>query len=295
MKFYWTYTQENPMQIKSFLAKQGISKKMLAKIKFQGGKITVNLQEKNVRYELQLGDQLEISLPKEEPHELLQVDNHPLSIVFEDKHLLIVNKPAGVPSIPAQYHPNGTMANRVKHYLQSQNYENQVVHTVTRLDKDTSGLMLFAKHGFAHAKLDQQLQKKQLIKKYTALVSGKHHELPLHGVISQPIARQEDSIMKRTIDPEGKYAKTEFWVKRQLTEASLVDIQLHTGRTHQIRVHFESLGCPLLGDDLYGGDSSHLIDRQALHCQELIFMHPFTGKELHFTAPLPKDMKAIIT
>lgn len=295
MKFYWTYTQENPMQIKSFLAKQGISKKILAKIKFQGGKITVNLQEKNVRYELQLGDQLEISLPKEEPHELLQVDNHPLSIVFEDEHLLIVNKPAGVPSIPAQYHPNGTMANRVKHYLQSQNYENQVVHTVTRLDKDTSGLMLFAKHGFAHAKLDQQLQKKQLIKKYTALVSGKHHELPLHGVISQPIARQEGSIMKRTIDPEGKYAKTEFWVKRQLTEASLVDIQLHTGRTHQIRVHFESLGCPLLGDDLYGGDSSHLIDRQALHCQELIFMHPFTGKELHFTAPLPKDMKAIIT
>lgn len=295
MKFYWTYTQENPMQIKSFLAKQGISKKMLAKIKFQGGKITVNLQEKNVRYELQLGDQLEISLPKEEPHELLQVDNYPLSIVFEDEHLLIVNKPAGVPSIPAQYHPNGTMANRVKYYLQSQNYENQVVHTVTRLDKDTSGLMLFAKHGFAHAKLDQQLQKKQLIKKYTALVSGKHHELPLHGVISQPIARQEGSIMKRTIDPEGKYAKTEFWVKRQLTEASLVDIQLHTGRTHQIRVHFESLGCPLLGDDLYGGDSSHLIDRQALHCQELIFMHPFTGKELHFTAPLPKDMKAIIT
>lgn len=295
MKFYWTYTQENPMQIKSFLAKQGISKKMLAKIKFQGGKITVNLQEKNVRYELQLGDQLEISLPKEEPHELLQADNHPLSIVFEDEHLLIVNKPAGVPSIPAQYHPNGTMANRVKYYLQSQNYENQVVHTVTRLDKDTSGLMLFAKHGFAHAKLDQQLQKKQLIKKYTALVSGKHHELPLHGVISQPIARQEGSIMKRTIDPEGKYAKTEFWVKRQLTEASLVDIQLHTGRTHQIRVHFESLGCPLLGDDLYGGDSSHLIDRQALHCQELIFMHPFTGKELHFTAPLPKDMKAIIT
>lgn len=295
MKFYWTYTQENPMQIKSFLAKQGISKKMLAKIKFQGGKITVNLQEKNVRYELQLGDQLEISLPKEEPHELLQVDNYPLSIVFEDEHLLIVNKPAGVPSIPAQYHPNGTMANRVKHYLQSQNYENQVVHTVTRLDKDTSGLMLFAKHGFAHAKLDQQLQKKQLIKKYTALVSGKHHELPLHGVISQPIARQEGSIMKRTINPEGKYAKTEFWVKRQLTEASLVDIQLHTGRTHQIRVHFESLGCPLLGDDLYGGDSSHLIDRQALHCQELIFMHPFTGKELHFTAPLPKDMKAIIT
>lgn len=295
MKFYWTYTQENPMQIKSFLAKQGISKKMLAKIKFQGGKITVNLQEKNVRYELQLGDQLEISLPKEEPHELLQADNHPLSIVFEDEHLLIVNKPAGVPSIPAQYHPNGTMANRVKYYLQSQNYENQVVHTVTRLDKDTSGLMLFAKHGFAHAKLDQQLQKKQLIKKYTALVSGKHHELPLHGVISQPIARQEGSIMKRTINPEGKYAKTEFWVKRQLTEASLVDIQLHTGRTHQIRVHFESLGCPLLGDDLYGGDSSHLIDRQALHCQELIFMHPFTGKELHFTAPLPKDMKAIIT
>lgn len=295
MKFYWTYTQENPMQIKSFLAKQGISKKMLAKIKFQGGKITVNLQEKNVRYELQLGDQLEISLPKEEPHELLQADNHPLSIVFEDEHLLIVNKPAGVPSIPAQYHPNGTMANRVKYYLQSQNYENQVVHTVTRLDKDTSGLMLFAKHGFAHAKLDQQLQKKQLIKKYTALVSGKHHELPLHGVISQPIARQEGSIMKRTIDPEGKYAKTEFWVKRQLTEASLVDIQLHTGRTHQIRVHFESLGCPLLGDDLYGCDSSHLIDRQALHCQELIFMHPFTGKELHLTAPLPKDMKAIIT
>lgn len=294
MEFHWIYPETQPLQIKAFLSKQGISKKMLAKIKFQGGTITVNGQEENVLYQLQPQDQLTIQIPQEKPHELLQADDLPLSIVFEDEHLLVVNKPAGVPSIPAQYHPNGTMANRVKYYLCAQNYENQVVHIVTRLDKDTSGLMIFAKHGFAHAKLDQQLREKQLIKKYAALVSGNHLKLPLHDVICQPIARAKDSIMKRTVDPEGKDAKTEYWVKKQLPEASLVEIQLHTGRTHQIRVHFEFLGCPLLGDDLYGAEPSDLMDRQALHCQELFLVHPFTEERLHFTAPLPEDMAAVL-
>lgn len=294
MKFHWTYPQEPPLQIKAFLAKQGISKKMLAKIKFQGGKIIVNHQEVNVLYSLQPQDHLTIQIPPEPPHEILQADDLPLTIVFEDEHLLVVNKPAGVPSIPAQYHPNGTMANRVKYYLCAQNYENQVVHIVTRLDKDTSGLMIFAKHGFAHAKLDQQLREKQLIKKYAALVSGNHQELPDHGIICQPIARAKDSIMKRTIDPAGKYAKTEYWVKERHPNVTQVDIQLHTGRTHQIRVHFASLDCPLLGDGLYGAEPTDWIERQALHCQELFLTHPFTGEQMHFTAPLPKDMAAVL-
>ena len=109
-------------------------------------------------------DTVTIVIPDEGEHETVLLDETPIEIVYEDQHLLIVNKPAGIASIPAQYHPNGTMANRVKAYYKQQGYQDQVIHVVTRLDRDTSGLMLFAKHGFAHAKLDVQLRQKQLIK-----------------------------------------------------------------------------------------------------------------------------------
>lgn len=294
MKFQWTYIGDTPLQIKTFLKNNGISKKMLAKIKFQGGKITVDQVEQNVLFYLKNGQIIEIDIPSEKPHETLLADDIPIDIIFEDEHLLIVNKPAGIPSIPAQYHPRGTMANRVKHYICQQNYENQVVHIVTRLDKDTSGLMIFAKHGFAHAKLDQQLRQKTLIKKYWALVSDPHHSLHTHDTICLPIARTDGSIMQRTVADDGKYAETEYWLQTVFEKMSLVDIQLHTGRTHQIRVHFSAIGCPLLGDDMYGGLLLPNMQRQALHCHELHLIHPFTQEKLQFTIPLPNDMENVI-
>ncbi|KAF1302104.1 RluA family pseudouridine synthase [Candidatus Enterococcus willemsii] len=293
MKFMYTYQKDEPQQLKFFLKEQGISKGLLAKIKFQGGHLFVNGCEQNVLYLLTLGDQICVVTPDEAEHETLLLDETPIEIVFEDEHLLLVNKPAGVSSIPAQYHPNNTMANRVKAYYKRRGYADQVVHVVTRLDRDTSGLMLFAKHGFAHAKLDVQLRKKEIIKKYQALLCGNIAELQEHGRIELPIGRDLTSIIKRQVTEDGRFAETEYWLSAKNDTLAFVDIQLHTGRTHQIRVHFSAIGCPLVGDDMYGGTMALSLVRQALHCRHLQFRHPFTNEQLVFDCPLPEDMKAI--
>jgi 23S rRNA pseudouridine1911/1915/1917 synthase len=293
VEFNWTYHEQTPLLVRTFLKHQGISKKLLAKIKFQGGKILVNRAEQNVLFSLKAHDIVTVVIPDEAPHETLLADDVPIDIVFEDEHLLVVNKPAGIASIPAQYHPRGTMANRVKAYYVAQGYANQVVHVVTRLDRDTSGLMLFAKHGFAHSKLDQSLQQKRFVKKYQALVSGEVVSLRDHGTISLPIGRDLSSLLKRQVIETGQKAETEYWLEKRNKRCALVDIQLHTGRTHQIRVHFSAIDCPLLGDDLYGGAMDQGIDRQALHCYPLSFPHPFDAKRLSFELPLAEDMADI--
>ncbi|MGX7163209.1 RluA family pseudouridine synthase [Enterococcus massiliensis] len=295
MKFTYTFQKDQPQKVKFFLKEQGISKGLLAKIKFRGGQIFVNDQIENVLYSLTANDTVTIVIPDEGEHETMLVDPTPIDIVFEDEHLLIVNKPAGISSIPAQYHPNQTMANRVKAYYQKQNYPDQVIHVVTRLDRDTSGLMVFAKHGFAHAKLDNQLREKKFFKKYQALVSGELSTLKAHDEIILPIARDYTSLLKRKVDETGRYAKTEYWLEKRNESMALVDIQLHTGRTHQIRVHFAAIGCPLLGDELYEGRLDLGIMRQALHCYELHFYHPFTNELLEFYQELPQDMQQLAT
>ncbi|MFD2304984.1 RluA family pseudouridine synthase [Enterococcus termitis] len=294
MEFSWIVEQEEPQQVKYFLKEQGISRGLLAKIKFQGGKIEVNQSVENVLFKLSLGDQVKVTIPDEKEHETLLVDDKPIEIVFEDAHYLVVDKPAGVASIPSQYHPNGTMANRVKAYYKRQGYKNQVIHVVTRLDRDTTGLMLFAKHGFAHAMLDQELRKKNVVKIYQALVGGQVEKLSKHGMIDQPIGRDLSSILKRTVVATGQQAETEYWLMKRSTDRALVNIQLHTGRTHQIRVHFEAIGCSLLGDEMYGGKMDLGIKRQALHCCQLSFIHPFTKEPMKLTSPLAKDMKEIV-
>lgn len=296
MEFNWVFNKEEPQQIKYYLKKQGVSRGLLAKVKFQGGLIKVNQEEQNVLYLLQPGDRLTMTIPAEAEHETLVPDETPIEVVFEDDHYLIVNKPVGVASIPAQYHPRGTMAHRVKHYIMAQGYENLVVHVVTRLDRDTSGLMLFAKHGFAHALMDNELRTKKLVKKYQALVTGQVSQLAAHSQIDLDIARDLTSLIKRQALPKGQGhpSLTEYWLKVSGEKVALVDIQLHTGRTHQIRVHFSAIGCPLLGDDLYGGPLDAGIERQALHCGELSFTHPFTKEEIICRLPLPEDMATVL-
>ncbi|MGM0219985.1 RluA family pseudouridine synthase [Enterococcus sp. AZ126] len=294
MEFNWIFKKKETQQVKFFLKEQGISKGLLAKIKFQGGKIEVNQSVENVLFKLSFGDQVKITIPDEREHETLLVDDVPIDIIFEDAHYLVVNKPAGIASIPAQYHPNGTMANRVKAYFKAQNYQDQVIHVVTRLDRDTTGLMLFAKHGFAHAMVDQELRKKEVVKIYQALVAGEVSHLKEHDTIERPIGRDLSSILKRTVVETGQQAETEYWLMKRNEDQALVNIQLHTGRTHQIRVHFEAVGCPLLGDDMYGGKMDRGIQRQALHCCQLSFIHPFTKQRLELTSPLEADMKKIV-
>ena len=153
--------------------------------------------------------------------------------------------------------------------------------------------MLFAKHGYAHARLDKQLQSRSIEKRYLALVKGAG-DLEKEGDIIAPIARDEDSIITRRVAKGGKYAHTSYKILEQYGNIYLIDIHLHTGRTHQIRVHFSHIGFPLLGDDLYGGSLSDGITRQALHCHSLNFYNPFNGEEVGRASPLPDDFQTVI-
>lgn len=293
MRFSWT-VDEDKITLKRFLNNQGVSRRLLAKIKFQGGTLLVNKQVRNTKFEVKLGDIVTIIIPDEGEHETMLPFESSLDIVYEDEHLLIVNKPTEVASIPSQYHKNGTMANYVKYYYNQQNYVNRVIHVVTRLDRDTTGLMMFAKHGFAHAMMDKQLQSGELKKYYHALVGGDLSRLSEHEMIDLPIGRDETSIIKRCVIEGGQQALTEYTLVEKNQDIAQVSVQLHTGRTHQIRVHFSEIGCPLIGDELYGGDLTKGLNRQALHCQKLVFLHPFTREELTFELPLPNDMKELI-
>lgn len=291
MNFSWTVGEQAPEDVKAFLKEKGVSRRMLAKVKFHGGELRVNDQLVRVREVLQKGDRVCVTMPIEAGNPYLTTSEKPLDILFEDEHYLVVNKPVGVVSVPSPAQREETMANRVKGYIEREKYEHQTVHVITRLDKDTSGVMLFAKHGLAHSMMDKQLREKTLTKMYEALVEG---QVVLdHGWVNAPIARSESSIIERKVKAEGKSSLSEYWVEERFSEHTKVTVQLHTGRTHQIRVHFSHIGHPLVGDDLYGGSISFL-ERQALHCKTCSFFHPFLEEEVTVHAPLPKDMAHVI-
>lgn len=291
MEFSFTNHVENAM-VKSLLKNHGVSKKLLASVKFDGGKILVNDVEQNAIFRLKINDIVKIIVPDEPDNPFLLADDEPIDVVFEDEHYLIVNKPAGKPSITGSLHPHGAMSNLVKGYIQRQKYPNQTVHLITRLDRDTSGLIFFSKHSYAHAVIVHPKFKDSLVKRYFALVKSDGN-LPEIGEIDQPIGRREGSIIERMVREDGKPAKTSYQSVLTKNDLNLLDVTLHTGRTHQIRVHFSHLGYPLIGDDLYGGDHE-LMNRQALHCHHLEFIHPFTNEKVEIELDLPEDMKNLL-
>ncbi|MDZ5470367.1 RluA family pseudouridine synthase [Bacillus sp. 31A1R] len=276
--------------IKEFLKEHEISKAALTDIKFKGGYISVNELEVNVRYPLKMGDKLEVIFPEEVPSEGVKGENIPLTILYEDEYLLIVVKPAGMSTIPSREHPTGSLANGlVGYYIKNQIQATS--HIVTRLDRDTSGIVLIAKHRHVHHLFSKQQKSGRVNRTYEALVEGTFSEI--EGRVVQPIGRKADSIIEREVRPDGQYASTRYKVLSQFPNHAHVELKLDTGRTHQIRVHMSYLGHPLLGDDLYGG-SVELINRQALHCREISFYHPFLKKSFSFTAALPMDMQQLL-
>lgn len=288
----WQVNKEDSgLLLRTFLRSKHISKQLLTAVKFSvDGKIEVNGTEQNVLYEVQTGDEVRLTFPTEQQNERLLAEHTDLEIVFEDEFLLIINKPAGMASIPSQYHPSGSVANFVKGHYETQGLTS-AIHIVTRLDRETSGLMLIAKNRFAHARLSTFLQQGLLKRSYQAFVPGELAEKV--GSIEAPIGRKAVSIMERVVTPEGKYAKTNYQVLARYQAFDHVAIQLETGRTHQIRVHFSYIGHPLIGDDMYGGDTD-LLKRQALHSCHLHLIHPLTEEYLAFDLPLPYDMEEII-
>ena len=276
------------MMMRSFLQEVGISRTFLAHVKTHGD-LLVNGRHEIVLKTLQPGDVLTMVIPPSGEHETVIPSEVPIDILYEDDYLLIINKPVGTASIPSKLHPDHSMANRVKGYYKRRGYADQITHVVTRLDRDTTGVMMFAKHRVVHAWMDQALRDKTIEKKYLAIVHDTA-TLEEHGMIDAPIGRHEGSIINRCVSEDGKPSLTEYWKKETLDGADLVEILLHTGRTHQICVHFSWMGAPLVGDDLYGGVKDEILDRQALHCHSLTFIHPMTKKEITVVAPLPKDM-----
>ncbi|WP_411334514.1 RluA family pseudouridine synthase [Metabacillus indicus] len=215
-----------------------------------------------------------------------------LDFLYEDDHFLIVNKPAGMDTHPNEPSQTGTLANGIASHFQMNGLSRKIRH-IHRLDRDTSGAVVFAKHALSHAVLDRLLEERKVKRTYTAVVQGEVKQKK--GSIDHPIGKDRHHPSRRRVSPGGQPALTHF--KREgytrKFDVSLLKLQLDTGRTHQIRVHVSHIGFPIAGDVLYGGNQN-LIRRQALHASEISVMHPFTGEEIDVFAPFPEDMRDLL-
>ncbi|MCD5028430.1 RluA family pseudouridine synthase [Enterococcus asini] len=250
-------------------------------------RVMVNGTTVKANYKVKAGDQVTIIVPEPTVLELTP-ENIPLEIVYEDEDVAVVNKPQGMVVHPSAGHPNGTLVNALLFHIQNLSSINDVIRPgiVHRIDKDTSGLLMIAKNDFAHESLAKQLKEKTSLRKYVALIHGViPHE---KGVIDAPIGRSKTDRKMQAVIEEGKPAVTHFQVLERFADFTLVELQLETGRTHQIRVHMKYIGYPLAGDPVYGPKKTLPGKGQFLHAQVLGFEHPRTGEFLTFTAPLPE-------
>lgn len=211
----------------------------------------------------------------------------PVDIVYEDEDLVILNKPAGLPTHPGPTEIYNTLGNYLSYYYQEKGIP-FVFRPVNRLDAHTSGLMAVARHAHAHTLLKEQLHTPSFLRRYLAVCDGV--PVPAEGIIDAPLGRDETSYLKRMVRPDGAESRTRYRVLEEREGRALVELELETGRTHQIRVHMAHMGCPLTGDFLYGKEDKAVIGRTALHSHLLALDHPITGERLCFTAPLPEDM-----
>ena len=286
-QFKLTFKATEQILLREALGNWGISKRSLTSIKFDGGTLLVNGQVKTVRHPLVIGDVVTVLFPLEEVSEGLIRQKGKLDIVYEDDVLFIVNKQPGQSTIPSREHPSGTLANFVAYYYEQMSIPS-TVHILTRLDKDTSGLVCLVKNRHIHHIMNHN---HVMNKTYEAIVHGKVNHYPQE--IIAPIGRKGSSIIEREVREDGLFAHTNVDVIRHIPNFSHVKCLLHTGRTHQIRVHLAHIGHPIIGDDLYGG-SIDMISRQALHCASVDIKHPLTGEMMTFTSPLPEDMRNLL-
>ncbi|WP_214695498.1 RluA family pseudouridine synthase [Exiguobacterium sp. s160] len=273
---------EKALPLRDFLMGDlGISRKMLTLLKHDG-EIEVNGIHRTVRHVLEPGDEVVVRFPPESPSTDMVVSDRPIHILYEDETVLAVDKPAGIATIPSRLHPTDTLANAVLGYYRQIGLTS-AIHVINRLDRDTSGVVLFAKYGFIHHRFSELQKANALTRSYVALVEG---EVPIQ-TIDAPIGRAENSIIERIVSEDGQRAVTHILDCRQFGGDSLLTIQLETGRTHQIRVHLRHIGHPLIGDSMYGGAAR--MSRHALHSASAHFIHPMTGEKVMIEAPIPED------
>lgn len=296
-----TYQVKAPMpgqKISGFLKNRGYSSQNRIDLKKDPKAIWLNGEWVRQNHLLSDGDMLKVYIHETKNSDQIVPVQLPVDIVYEDEDLMVVNKAAGMPIHPSRRNPDNSLGNALAWYFKEQNRP-FVFRCMNRLDRDTSGLTIIAKHSISAAMLGEMMAAKTkagsgaegIKKEYLAIVRGTI--TPQRGTVNAPIARRESEHLERMVNfVHGDHAVTHYEVMEESDGYSLVRLLLETGRTHQIRVHMQYIGHPLIGDFLYNPDMES-IGRQALHAWRLTFTHPITGEHMCFTAPLPEDMSRI--
>ena len=284
---YTISVNEAGMTIKDFLKEKGYSRQNVVELKKMPESILVNGKWEYVTCRLKEGDLLRIHIKESQNSENILPIALPFQIMYEDEDILVINKPSDMPTHPSLNNYDNTLANAVADYFKEKG-QDFCFRCINRLDRDTTGLTILAKHMVSCSMLQEDMLNRRIKREYLAIVDGVVAED--EGIIDAPIGRKEGSTIERMVDPEhGEYAVTHYKVLERKENMTMVSLCLETGRTHQIRVHMASIGHPLIGDFLYHPEDDRM-KRQALHAWHLSFIHPITKKEMMWEAPVPKDM-----
>lgn len=294
MKKNMTYRiEEGNITIKDFLLSNNISSKAISTLKKQVDGILVNGKVQFTNYKLQPNDILSINLDENNDYENIIATKMDLDILYEDDDIVIVNKSADITVHPSKKYFTNSLVNGLTYYYQNKNMDVKL-HCITRLDKETSGCVLFAKNRIAANCLSNMVKQKEISKTYLSLASGKVSKQ--HFLISAPISRISKGNILRCVDFQtGKEALTECFLLEYYpsNDISLLKCLLHTGRTHQIRVHLQYINHPIVSDSLYN-KSCNLLLRQGLHCYNIKFIHPISHQLIDVTSQLPADLKQVL-
>jgi len=287
---YIIKNEDTELPIKELLKRRlGISTRLLRKLKegdcvYLDGR-TIRLCEKG-----KAGERITLLLPEESSGFIPEAI--PIEVIFEDPDLLAINKQPGFVVHPTKGHPCHTIANGLMKYMLDRG-DRYKIRFINRLDMDTTGILLIGKNSHCQDDFSKQAAAGRIEKKYLAVVKGL--VMQDGGTIDLPVGKPVDDQLRRAVIPDGYPSITHYEVLERFDRGyTLVRLLLETGRTHQIRVHMSHIGHPVIGDVLYGGEAVHLIERQALHAEELHFNHPITGERLSLYAPLPEDMKRLL-
>lgn len=292
---YLVDTQNSGRILKSILKNElGLSERLVSKLKFDG-KILCNSLPVHINTRVNLGDSIDVLIDFIEESDGIIPEPIDIDIIYEDEYIIALNKQPGIVVHPVCSHPNGTIANGLKYYFDKTQLSIKI-RPVSRLDRDTTGIIIFAKNQHIQQLLINQMAEKTFKKEYLGVVHG-IIENP-NGKIDLPIERKPDSIMLRHVSSEGSPSVTHYSVIEYFKNSSFLKFNLETGRTHQIRVHCQAIGHPLVGDTLYpyldGQIGPSQMDRQALHSMKAQFLHPIDKKEVELVAPLPSDFQLLL-
>ncbi|MDB0440462.1 RluA family pseudouridine synthase [Clostridioides difficile] len=285
-----SYTNEEEMTLKEVLLdKLNFSVRSLSKMKREKS-VLVNGVYKKPSLKVSCGDLIEVKIDEEKANFKPQDLN--LQIIYDDFDIIMVNKPPFMVVHPTKSHYDNTIANGISYYIEKHK-ENVKIRFVNRLDMNTSGLVIVAKNAYAHHTLSTSMSENKVEKTYITVVNGIVDED--EGTINEPIYRPDEDSIKRVIDERGQASVTHYKVVERLKNATVLEVKLETGRTHQIRVHMAHIGHGIIGDELYGYIDENLINRQALHAYSLEFEQPRTKEILKFKTDIPKDMQELIS